>query len=152
MGAAVRATALIAIAFAFLAIAAPARAEQARTLNGNLAAGKPTVVVVSRAASASDMRSEAYADWAAYLNEFAADHRGKFEILRVRPRDLKRLFANGTPIRQRFATIFFRDQKNAVYYDGMIHERSVYQAAATFLSGQDTGPDTGLKPFRFRLR
>jgi hypothetical protein len=152
MRVAVRATALIAIALALLAIAAPVRAEQARTLRGNLAAGKPTVVVVSRAGTASDMRSEAYADWASYLNEFAADHRGKFEVLKVTPGDLTRLFASGTPIKHRFATIFFRDEKNAVYYDGMIHERSVYQVAVAFLSGQGAGPDTGLKPFRFRLR
>ena len=66
---ATRGTGFIAVALVLLLIATSARAEPARGLMGNLLAGKPTVVVVSRAATASDLRSEAYADWAAYLNE-----------------------------------------------------------------------------------
>jgi hypothetical protein len=148
MRVALRTIVLVAITLAFTA---PVRAERAQTLRSNLAAGRPTVVVVSRPATVFDMRSEAYADWAAYLNEFAADQQGKVEVLRLKQNDLKRLLANSTPIKHRFSTIFFRDEKNAVYYDGMIHERSVYLAAAAFLSGQGARRNTGLKPFRFRL-
>lgn len=148
-----RATVLL-LAFASLLTAAAARAESARDIRAILASGKPAVLVVSRTAIASDMKNEAYADWAAYLNEFAAGQRGTVRFLKIGPADLKTIFAESTPIRSRFATIFIRDARRALAYDGMIHERTIYRAAAAFLSGGEpaTAELGGLRPFRFRLR
>jgi hypothetical protein len=146
--------ALLAALLVWSAIA-PARADARRALQASLDAGKPVVLVVSRPATAADMRSEAYADWAGYLNDFAADHRGRFTFLKVEPGGLKRLFAESTPIKEPFATIFIRSRNRALYYDGMIFDRVFYRFAADFLAGKDGAPDeasTGMKPFRFRVR
>lgn len=139
-----------------LALTALAVAEfnPRRTLQANLAAGKPTVLIVSRTPTPADQRSEAYADWAGYLNDFAEDHQGDFEFLKVKPTALKAIFAEHTPIKSPFATIFFRDAQSAIYYDGMIHDRNAYRAVAAFLAGRavEERPRSALKPFRFRLR
>lgn len=126
-----------------------------QTLAANLAAGKPTVLIVSRTPTRADLRSEAYADWAGYLNDFAEEHRRDFQFVKIKPAELKAIFAEHTPIKEPFATVFFRNAQTAVSYDGMIHDRRTYGAAASFLSGTETaqpGLSPALKPFRFRLR
>lgn len=133
----------------------PARADARRALEESLAAGKPAVLIVSRPVTATDRRSEAYADWAGYLNDFAADHRGEFTFVKVAPSRLKRLFAESAPIKQPFATVFIRNRNDALYYDGMIVDRVIYRVAADYLAGKEGAPEEaslGLKPFRFRLR
>ena len=134
--------------------AVPALADARRTLEHSLAAGRPAVVIVSRRVTAADLRSEAYADWAGYLNDFAADHRSEFTFVKVKPRGLRRLFAESTPIKEPFAAVFIRSANSAVYHDGMIVDRILYRRAADFLGGMEgAGADasSGLKPFRFRL-
>jgi len=142
------------LALSALVASAVAEVNPRRTLQANLAAGKPTVLIVSRTPTPADQRSEAYADWAGYLNDFAQEHRGDFEFLTVKPTELKAIFAELSPIKSPFATIFLRDAQSAIYYDGMIHDRSAYGAAAAFLAGRpdEARPRSALKPFRFRLR
>jgi hypothetical protein len=150
LGTAIRSALLLAGIF----LAAPnVQAESAIAARAIIAEGKPTVLVVSPAAAKKNAASEAYADWATYLNDFAAERRGTFRFVRVTPKDLKAIFARN-PVTRPFATIFIKDPRSAIYYDGMIHEPAVYRAAVAFLSGADS-PEAaalGLKPFRFRLR
>jgi hypothetical protein len=129
-------------------------AESAAAAIRIIAEGKPTVLVVSRAATKKDLASEAYADWTAYLNDFAAERRDAFRFVRITPNDLKAIFGGRAPITQPFATVFIRNASGAIYYDGMIHEPAVYRAAAAFLSGTDDprAAALGLKPFPLRLR
>lgn len=137
----------------FLA-AQPVQADSARMLKASIAAGKPTVLIVSRTPTAADRASEAYADFAGYLNDFAAAQRATLQFVTIKPAALKAIFAARAPIRQPFATVFIRNARSAVYYDGMIHDPIVYQAAAAYLAGRDS-PDAaslGLKPFGFKLR
>jgi hypothetical protein len=131
-----------------------ASAESVTAARRILSAGRPTVLIVAPQPAAANRASEGYADWAAYLNDFAAERRGTFRFVRVTPKALRAIFAASTPMTHPFATIFIRDARNAVFYDGMIHEPQVYRSAIAFLSGA-TDPQTvalGLKPFRFRLR
>jgi hypothetical protein len=133
----------------------PAFAGPRETLQDNLVAGKPTVLIVARTPTASERDSEAYADWAGYLNDFADDYRGAFQFLRVPPQQVGALFASAGAIKQPYAVVFFKNESDALYYDGMIHDRIVYRAAASFLMGVEKPDDPGrklLKPFQFKLR
>jgi hypothetical protein len=136
-------------------LAAPnAQAESAAAARRIIADGKPAVLIVSHAATNKDLASEAYADWAACLNEFVAEQRETFRFVRITPKDLKAIFGGRAPVTQPFATVFIRNASGAIYYDGMIHEPAVYRAAAEFLSGTDDprAAALGLKPFPLRLR
>jgi hypothetical protein len=132
-----------------------ATAENARQLlRGALAANKPVVLVVARNPTAADLKSEAYGDYAEYLNAFSAAHRERFAFIKVKAAELKSLFAQSTPVRGPFATVLIRGADGAVYYDGKIQDPPTYQIAADFLTG---GPEAatasaGFKPFRFKLR
>jgi hypothetical protein len=144
------------IAFVLLvASLSTATAQNARQgLRSAVAAGKPVVLVVARNPSAADLKSEAYADYAEYLNAFSAANQERFAFIKVKAAELKTLFAQSTPVRGPFATVLIRTANSAVYYDGKIQDPPTFKIAADFLTG---GPDAatasaGFKPFRFKLR
>src|SRR3954449_9120312 len=142
-------------ALSLLLAGSGAQAGPLQTLQTDLAAGKPMVLIVSRQPTGADMKDEAYADWAGLLNDFAQEHRGTFHFVTVDPAAMKEIFAENPPIIEPFAVIFFRNTANALYYDGMIHDSSVYRAAASFLIGKENAQADALralKPFRFRFR
>jgi hypothetical protein len=130
-----------------------AQAAAPRPLEQSLATGKPIVLVVARAPTAADLKSEAYADWAEYLNDFTSRHQGAFEVVKVKPQDLKGLFKDSTPIRENFALVLINGRRTAVLYDGMLHEPDPYRTAAEFLAGTiDQAQAAPFRPYSFKLR
>jgi hypothetical protein len=131
------------------------RADTRQVLQQALATGKPTVLVISPPASATDRGSESYADWAEYLNNFSKAHRSEFQFVKAASGELKTLFVTNTSIKERFAVVFFKNDHDARYYDGMILEPFVYGFAASYLLGKQRSDDPAaesLEPFKFVLR
>ena len=60
-----------------------------------------------------------------------------------------------TAIKEPFAVIFFKNDRDALFHDGMIHDQIIYGSATAYLMGKRSVEDfasLGLKPYRFRFR
>jgi hypothetical protein len=138
----------------FGAGAASAGAEdKAQTIRDALAAGPPVVVALVVAWPAGDSESEAYADWAAYLNDFAAAH-GGFAVVAMDAAEAAQVLAAPLALDNGYATIFARSADSAILYDGPVLEEIVYDAAAQYLEAPDDGRFDGemFKPYAFALK
>lgn len=107
---------------------APARAEGAR------------VIVVAPPENAASMSDEAYADWAAYLNDFAAEH-PELRFERIVREALDEALADPPQLSEEYAAIFVRSDGRAAFYDGMILEPFVYDEGADFVAGRVSIPE-----------
>jgi hypothetical protein len=115
-----------------------------------LQAGKPAVIAVIDRLPRPDKASETYADWAAYLNEFAAAN-PDLVVVAVEARDYDRVFQPAAPLQQGYATIFARAPGQAVAYSGTVLESFVYQAGLDYLRSPDARSDERLfRPFDLR--
>lgn len=116
-----------------------------------LAAGRPVVLALSSKLPSPDAEGEAYADWAAYLNDFAAAH-GNYAVVAMERVEAEQLLA-APPLENGYATIFIRSGGAALIYDGPILEPFVYDAAVAFLNAPaDDSYDAELfAPFDLKL-
>ncbi len=144
--------------FTFVAVAGGATradgdADKVQAVRAALAAGQPVVLALAKELPGADSGDETDADWAHYLNEFAAGHRG-FEIVAMSATDARDLLAEPPPLEGFYATIFARSAKSAVIYDGAVLEPSVYAAGAAYLEAPQDGQfDAELfAPFDLRLK
>jgi len=125
---------LLVAAWALLACnAEPQAAPQASGVNG---AGQAKVIVVAPQDADEDPSDEAYADWAAYLNDFAEAH-PELKFQTVDSEELSNVTDTPPPLREPFATLFVRPDGTTAYYDGMIFEPFVYDEGARFLAAQE---------------
>lgn len=97
------------------------------------------VLVVAPPTTDASLSDEAYADWAAYLNDFAAEH-PEITFQRIEPEQLRKELANAPALSGKYATIFIRSDGMAAFYDGMILEPFVYEEGADFLAGRVSAP------------
>jgi hypothetical protein len=127
--------------------------SRAQAIRDALAAGQPVVLAVAHRFPPPDAENEGYADWAAYLNAFAADHKG-YAVMGVERQEAAKLLADLPELESGYATIFVRSPTSAVIYDGPILEDFVYEAAAGYLEASEDGRFDGsmFEPFDFRLR
>src|SRR5690606_33351486 len=109
------------------------RAEEPGTASG-------VVIVVAPPADDASMSDEAYADWAAYLNEFAAEH-PELRFERVETGQLPERMPDAPRLSGEYAVIFVRGEGGAAYYDGMIFEPFVYEEGADFVAGRVSEPE-----------
>jgi hypothetical protein len=117
-----------------------------------LAAGRPVVLALAQDLSTADSDGETAADWAAYLNDFAAGHAG-YKTVAMDAAEARELLAEPPPLEDFYATIFVRAADSAVIYDGPVLETSVYDAAAVYLDDPAGTFDPELfERFAFRLR
>lgn len=110
---------------------------KAHAVRDALAAGQPVVLALAKELPGAD-GDETDADWAHYLNEFAAGH-GRYEIVAMSAAEARDLLAEPPPLEEFYATIFVRSAKSAVIYDGPVLEESVYDAAAQYLEAPEDG-------------
>lgn len=92
------------------------------------------VVVV---APAHEPESEAYADWAGYLQDFADERPPGLRLLRITPARLRRCRPgwHGS-----HATLFVRAGGRALLYRGMILEPDRYREGSAWIGGGGAGP------------
>jgi hypothetical protein len=135
------------------AAAADGTEDKAQAIRDALAAGTPVVLAVAAELPTGDSESETYADWAAYLNDFAAAH-GGFAVLAVDAAEASRLLTGPPALENRYATIFVRSADSAIIYDGPVLEEIVYDAAASYLEAPGDGQFDGemFGPYAFRLK
>lgn len=111
---------------------------RAAVIRDALAAGQPIVLAIAAQFPAAGAEGETYADWAAYLNEFAGRHDG-FAIMAVDGAEAAELLAAPPPLADGYATVFARDAGSAIVYEGPILESFVYDAAAAYLEAPADG-------------
>jgi hypothetical protein len=118
-----------------------------------LAAGQPVVLALAKELPSGDSGDETDADWAFYLNEFAAGHRS-YEIVAMSAAEARELLAELPPLEEFYATIFARSAKSAVIYDGAVLEPWVYDAGAAYLDAPQDGQFDAemFTPFDLRLK
>lgn len=112
--------------------------SKARAIREALAAGQPVVLALAKELPGADSGSETDADWEYYLNQFAASH-GRYKIVAMDAAEARDLLAEPPPLENFYATIFVRSAHSAVIYDGPVLEKSVYDAAATYLEAPQDG-------------
>ena len=117
-----------------------------------LAAGQPVVLALAQELPTESSESEAAADWAAYLNDFAAGH-DRYRTLAIDAAQARELLAAPPNLDDFYATIFVRAPDSAIIYDGPVLETAVYDAAVAYLEDPAGTFDPALfKPFALRLR
>jgi hypothetical protein len=112
------------------------------------------VLVVSPKPDKALEASEAYADWASYLNKFARKEGANMKIVRLTPQNYAEALAE-PKLEDSFATLFVRDSTHGLLYKGMIVEPLFYQAGKAYLSEKsDAKPALphGLQEISVRLR
>jgi hypothetical protein len=141
-------------ALLLFAAAAPAAADdKAQAVRDARAAGQPLVLALAQDLPAGDGGDETDADWAHYLNEFAAGH-ADYAIVALDAAAAETLLAAPPPLEDYYATIFVRADGEAVIYDGPVLETAVYKAAAAYLdAAQDGQFDASMfEPYDFALK
>jgi hypothetical protein len=94
---------------------------------------KARVIIVTPPTTEADMSNEAYADWAAYLNEFSAAH-PEFEFLTMTRESFQENTEPSLVINKEHAVLFLRSDAKAALFDGRILESFVYDEGAAFLA------------------
>lgn len=143
---------LVAVVFCSLSLAAAS--EITSKVVRSLDSGKPVVLIVAPNATKADKQSEAYADWASYLNDFASDNHNRFTFITVKPAQITQVFLSSTPIKHSFAVVFLKSNHEALYYDGMILDPATYKYGSDYLAGRESTIDKSartLRPFTFKL-
>jgi hypothetical protein len=111
--------------------------SKAAAVRDALAAGQPVVLALAQELPTGE-GDETDADWAYYLNEFAAAH-GRYKIVAMDAAEARSLLATPPTLDDYYATIFVRSPDSAVIYDGPVLETAVYKAAADFLEAPQDG-------------
>jgi hypothetical protein len=93
---------------------------------------KVVVLVIAPTKSAGQDDSEAYGDWADYLNAFSSSAPSDTKIIRLTPAKYGQTLEE-PKIRRNFATVFMKDSTHSLLYEGMIVEPKVYKVALGWL-------------------
>jgi len=135
---------LLFVLLASIAVAGSAGASaggdenKAQAVRDALAAGQPVVLALAKKLPTAGSGDETDADWAHYLNDFAAAH-GRYKIVALSAAEARKLLTQVPPLEDYYATIFIRSTSSAVIYDGPVLEKSVYDAAAAYLEAPKDG-------------
>lgn len=117
-----------------------------------LLTGPAMIVVAPATSSAEDRNSEAYGDYAEYLNGFAMNRPAGLRLVRLSLARYKQLFRQPV-ISKSYATIVLRRTGQAMIYSDMVLEPQVYQAGARWaLGGSVPAAELGLKTVRLVRR
>jgi hypothetical protein len=127
--------------------------DKVQAVRDAVAAGRPVVLALAQELPTGDGGDETDADWAHYLNEFAAGHEG-YEIVAIDAAEAAALLAAPPPLENYYATIFVRSPKSAIIYDGPVLETAVYKAGASYLdaTGDDAFDAEIFAPYAFTLK
>lgn len=98
-----------------------------------LPAGAALVAIAPDSPPRADLESEAYADWAAYLDDYVAAKPATLGFARVSAARWMALARS--PAMPGYATVFLRPDGQALVYRGMVLDLAVYQAGAAWALG-----------------
>jgi hypothetical protein len=145
------ALAAMALALSQTTSAPQGKPQPANEIGAALKSGRPFMLVVQP--SGKPGTSEAYADWAEYLNEFAAREKS-VKILKLRQSRYSELVTSPKLTRP-YNTIFLRDAGHALLYRGMILEPDVYRIGQAYMAAKSK-PEAiqryGLEEVKLQMR
>jgi hypothetical protein len=127
--------ALLATAAAVLSNTPGQGSEKEASKNEIVAAlktGRRFVIVVEPRANPDS--SEAYADWAGYLNDFAASEK-RLRIIKLTARRYSQM-VTAPKLSRPYDTLFVRDADHALLYRGMILEPQIYSIGAAYMKAK----------------
>jgi hypothetical protein len=113
--------------------------------------GRPVVLVVQPSGKADT--SEAYGDWAEYLNAFAAREKS-VKIVKLTGRRYSEL-VTAPQLDKPYNTLFLRDVGHALLYRGMILEPDIYVKGKAYMVGKQSlepAQRTGLEEVKLNIR
>jgi hypothetical protein len=143
---------LLVVGFIGAAASAQGHHDKIQAIREALAAGQPVVLALAKELPTEDSESETDADWAGYLNDFAAGH-ARYKTIAMDAAEVRELLAEAPPLEDFYATVFARTADSAIIYNGPVLETSVYDAAAAYLEDPDATFEPALfEPFPLRLR
>jgi hypothetical protein len=134
-----RAVWLVLAALWLLASSAGASAGARASRAAALPAGPAVVIVAPAKPGAADMESEAYADWAEYLNAFAATKPAGLKLVRMTSARWRQVVRAPVPS-DSYATLFLRRDGSVLMHDGMVIEAEAYGTGAAWASGGPAAP------------
>ncbi|MFK5915792.1 MAG: hypothetical protein QM484_15605 [Woeseiaceae bacterium] len=85
-------------------------------------------------------KSEQYADWSHYLNEFSSEVGKNYTFHKLSTDKLKSIILNGEKFKENYSMIFMKKGKPSYFYGGPIVEPQVYKFVQLTYSGKPIKP------------
>lgn len=101
---------------------------------GPVPAGPALVVVAPDRPTRTELGSEAYADWAATLDDYSAAKPARLRIVRVSAERWRRLFVRPA-MPARYAAVFLRADGQALVRSGRVLDPPIYEAGGAWALG-----------------
>ena len=124
-------------AFTFLLFFFSLTACADNTFEKELASGKSIVLIIN-----ADLKSksEQYADWSHYLNQFSSNVGKDFVFHHISKNMINELVKNGDRFNKSYSMIFIKKGKPSYFYEGPIVEPQVYKYVKLSYSGKPIKP------------
>ncbi len=102
-----------------------------------LDSGKAVVLIINSQVN----KSEQYADWAYYLNQFSSKVEGRYVFHKISADMLNKLALNADRFVKEYSMIFMKRGKPSYFYKGAIVEPQVYRFIKLTYSGKAIKPE-----------
>lgn len=102
-----------------------------------LESGKSVVLIIN---ADEKSKSEQYADWSHYLNEFSSKVAKEYVFHKMSGSKLKKIILNGEKFKENYSMLFMKKGKPSYFYSGPIVEPQVYKFVQLTYSGKSIKP------------
>lgn len=103
----------------------------------DLDSGKSVVLIIN---ANEKSKSEQYADWSHYLNEFSSGAGKDYVFYKLSSDKLKDVILNGEKFKESYSMIFMNKGNSSYFYSGPILEPQVYKFVHLSYSGKPIKP------------
>lgn len=103
----------------------------------DLESGKSVVLIIN---ADEKSKSEQYADWSHYLNEFSSDVGNNYVFHKISNVKLNKMILNGEKYKENYSMIFMKKGKPSYFYSGPIVEPQVYKFVKLTYLGKPIKP------------
>lgn len=107
-------------------------------LSKELSSDKVVVLVIN---ANEHNKSEQYADWSHYLNQFSRDVGNKYIFHKISSKRLGELIENSGKFEEKYSIIFMQKNKPSYFYKGAILEPQVYEYIKLSFEGKPIEPE-----------
>lgn len=103
----------------------------------DLELGKSVVLIIN---ADEKSKSEQYADWSHYLNEFSSEVGNNYVYHKISTTKLNEIILNGEKFKENYSMIFMKKGKPSYFYSGPIVEPQVYKFVKLTYLGKPIKP------------
>lgn len=104
----------------------------------DLDSGKSVVLIIN---ANEKSKSEQYADWSHYLNEFSSKVANNYVFHKLSTDKLKNIILDSEKFKENYSMIFMKKGKPSYFYSGPIVEPQVYKFVQLSYSGKPIKPE-----------